>query len=380
MTTIGFYAHHVGRGHLDRVAAVCAHLAGVRCTVASSHPEVGSLRRTGCTIRVLPGDEGPGPDLDRTAGGRLHHAPLGIDVGVPRVRALVDWVEEERPDLVLVDVSTEVLLTLRLTGTPVVAVRLHGDRTDAAHVLAFDLASTVVAPFPRSLEDTATPQWLVDRTFHAGLVHPVRPAPVHRPPLRPGDGATRRDAAPESGGATRPHRKDKRCVLVAWGQGSPPPSAGDLDRAALATPGWRWAFAGPPTAGGTPTHVHHRGWVTDVVAQVRQADVVVGPCGDGLVAAVAAGRGRLIALPQPRPFEEQQRKAEALSRRNVAVMALGWPIPSRWPHLLDAALAGPPLGEGSLGSDGAPRLAAHLLDVVAAVGGGTHLPAVVGHG
>ncbi|WCO68238.1 hypothetical protein PO878_05795 [Iamia majanohamensis] len=336
MTTIGFYAHHVGRGHLDRVAAICAHLGDVDCTVASTHPSVADLAGPRTTAHPLPGDEGPGPARDRTAGGRLHHVPLGLDVAGPRVRALVAWVERERPDLVVVDVSTEVLLTVRLMGVPVVAVRLHGDRGDPAHRLAFDVACSVVAPFPAALEQPTTPPALVARTFHAGVVHP---------PTTPGGTPRGRPPRPE--------------VLVAWGEGSPGPSAAALDAAARATPGWDWAFVGPPAPDGRPSAVDHRGWVTDLPAHVRRADVVVGPCGDGLLAAVAAGGGRLVALPQDRPHDEQRHKAEALRRAGAATVLDGWPAPEIWPGVLEAASAAPPL-HAVLGADGAPGLAAHL--------------------
>lgn len=352
MTTIGFYAHHVGRGHLDRVAAVCARLDDVRTTIASSHPAVEAMAGPRTTVRLLPGDEVAGPAVDRSAGGRLHHVPLGLAVAGPRVRALVDWVEDERPDLVVVDVSTEVLLTVRLMGVPVVAVRLHGDRRDPAHRLVFDLACSVVAPFPAALEHPDTPAEVVARTFHAGLVHPPD------------------TAAPSATGAA-PARPQ---VVVAWGEGSVAPSAATLDAAARATSAWDWTFVGPPTPGGAPSTVRHRGWVTDLPAHLRRADVVVGSCGDGLVAAVAASGARLVAIPQPRPYDEQRQKAEALHRCGAATVLSGWPDPETWPQVLTAAQATPPLG-GVLGADGAPDLARHLRRLAATSRSAGHVAA-----
>lgn len=334
----GFYAHHQGRGHLSRVAATCDELGPHRCTVATSHPEAGEALPPGTDVVTLPLDVPPLPTGDVTAGGTLHWAPQH-PVVAQRAHAITTWLLERRPDVVLVDISVEVALTIRLAGVPVVVVRLHGDRTDPAHDLAHRIARSVLAPFPAELERPSTPAWVRAKTVHSGFV------------------ATR------SSSPTPDPRPDPARVLVVWGQGHPPPSARALDAAAGATPDRIWSMIGPPSPDGAPERVEHHGWVSDVGAHVASAGVVVGPPGDGLVGDVAGFGARFVAVCEPRPFDEHRHKAEALQAVGGAVALDRWPEPDAWPGILSRADALDRELLGALGTDGAARIAAHLRDV-----------------
>lgn len=335
--TFGFYAHHHGRGHLSRIAAVCAALGAQRCTVATSHPDAAGVLPPGTDVVPLPGDVPDGPAGDVTAGGALHWAPEH-PVSVERTHAITGWLRDRSPAVVLVDVSVEVALTVRLAGVPVVVVRLHGDRTDAPHELAHRIAASVLAPYPAQLERPGTPAWVLAKTFHSGFVTSPAPSADSRPP-------------------------DARRVLVAWGQGSPPPSRRALDAAAATTPGWDWHIVGPPCPDGDPTRVHHHGWVADLGEHLATAGVVVGPPGDGLVGDVARTGARFVAVCEPRPFDEHQHKARALAAVGGAVALDAWPDPVDWPEVLQRAGALDPGVLRDLGTDGAVRIADHLCSV-----------------
>ncbi len=333
----GFYAHHHGRGHVSRIAAICAALGPRRCTVATSHPDAAAVLPAGTDVVLLPGDVPEGPAGDVTAGGALHWAPEH-PVAAERTHAITGWLRDRTPAVVLVDVSVEVAVTVRLAGVPVVVVRLHGDRTDAPHDLAHTVATTVLAPYPAQLEHAGTPAWVLDKTFHSGFVTTGTPMP--------------------SEGSLDPRR-----VLVVWGQGHPPPSGAALDAAATATPDREWHMIGPPCPDTPPRRVRHHGWVADVGAHVATAGIVVGPPGDGLVGDVAGAGARFVAICEPRPFDEHQHKANALAAAGGAVALDGWPEPAAWPELLRRAAALDPGVLRSLGTDGAERIADHLCGI-----------------
>lgn len=342
---IGYYVHHQGAGHLRRMQGVAAHL-GQPVTVLSSLARPAGHR--GDWVRLAPDDRQPAPE-DVTAGGTLHWVPRH-DPGIARRAAqIVDWVVRARPSLVVVDVSVEVAVLVRLAGVPVVVAAMQGDRTDRPHATAYDLAEALLAPWP----DTAPTDWprhWLDKTCHVGAFSRfdgrLRTAPG------PGDRPTRR-------------------ALLLWGEGGPGHDPTELDRMRAATPGWTWQLA----------HPGQRLDADELWRALCAADVVVAHAGQNAVAEVAAARVPAVVVADPRPFDEQQYTARALRAGGIAVGLDAWPAADRWPALLaDAvALGGDGWRSWSYG-DGARR-AARALDELAArldpgVDAGLGLPTV----
>ena len=355
---IGYYLHHQGHGHRRRATAVARSL---------HHPVVGlgsGGRPEGWPGRwlELPRDDDPVvADADAaevSAGGVLHWVPRAHPGLLERHHQLVGWLAQERPALVVVDVSVEVALLVRLCGIPVVVGAMPGDRTDRAHRLAYDLADALLAPWPAGAHpDAGWPQQWREKTWEVGgisalavprsLAAPTSPASgTHStPPRHPHAGSARREddkpASSAQGSAGR--------VLVVWGAGGDAPDDADLEAAAAATPGWEWVVRG----GGRPVS-------RDLLADLAGADVVVCHAGQGAVADVALARRPAVVLAQPRPHGEQLATATALSRMSLAVTSVGWPTPTDWPGLLRRAVEIGGEGWARWGADGADRAAAHL--------------------
>ena len=290
---IGWYVHAHGRGHLQRLQCVAAHLR-TPVTALSSLPRPAGW--TGGWVD-LPDDLPTGAERDPTAGGTLHWAPLGHTGLRERMATITAWVARVRPALVVVDVSVEVAVLVRTLGVPVVVAAMRGDRTDRAHTTAYDLADALLAPWPRARPEPWPARWL-ERTWHVGALsrfddRPVRPLP---------------------GG---------RRVAVLWGHGGSEVADADLEAAAAATPDWSW-----------DQRAFHGG-VVDPWELLQDADVVVTHAGQNALAEVAAARRPAVVLPQERPHDEQRANARALD--GLALVRGSWPAPGEWPDLLDAA-------------------------------------------
>src|SRR6478735_10852710 len=137
---IGWYVHHHGSGHRTRMSAVRGHLDGVVVLSTLEAPADGSA-----WVR-LPRDD-DGEPRDQSAGGSLHWAPLRHPGLRARAAAVSAWIERERPDAVVADVSVEIAVLARLHGVPVVLVAQRGIRHDAAHALAYAQAAAIAAPW-----------------------------------------------------------------------------------------------------------------------------------------------------------------------------------------------------------------------------------------
>ncbi len=274
---IGYYAHHVGAGHVRRAVALAEVLAarGTPVTVLSSAPAPASyggpwvaLERDDAAVSWV--------SRDRDANGRLHHVPLGEPGLRARMARIVRWVETHGPDLLVSDVSVEVTLQARLLGVPVVSVVLPGRRDDAAHDLGFSVSAALVGFWPDD---------------GVARVHGLSTAQASR--LRPlGALATRPPAASSAGEPGR--------VLVLGGRGGSGWTSSDLLRAQRESALWRWHVLGPDT------------WVEDPSVELARAEVVLTHAGEGALADVAAARRPAVVIAAPRPHDEQAATVRAL--------------------------------------------------------------------
>jgi len=218
---------------------------------------------------------------------------------------------------------------------------LRGRRTDRAHALGYDVAAAIIAPWPRLTHGRWPQRWL-DKTVWVG--------PVSR-----FDGRAR-----IAGRCDRPGR----CVVLMLGRGGDSLTEAAL-REAAAVPETHWHLLGghrdgPDRAG----MVERLGWVADPWPLLCRADVVVAAPGDAAVADIAAAGRPLIAVPQPRPFDEQQAQAAALVRHWLCLSVPTWPDRHAWPRLLDRAESLGGAGWSAFyDGRGSARMAAALLEL-----------------
>lgn len=255
------------------------------------------------TVR-LPRDDGSPTFADPTANGTLHWAPLHDNGLGERMRRIAEWVAAARPDVMVVDVSIEVAMLVRLLGVPVVVMAMPGERTDAPHDLVYRAADHIVAPWPRDLYE---PEWLrqhATKTSYVGGISRFdgRPRTSTPPAGRPNvvvlDGA---------GGSTLDMQTVMRCVTM--------------------HPQYHWTTLG--VTGGP--------WVEDPWPTLCTADVVISSAGQSSVADIAAAGRSAIIIAAQRPFAEQHATAQALERGGLAVVRHSWPEAQDWPALFERA-------------------------------------------
>ncbi len=252
---------------------------------------------------------------DPTGGGVFHWAPLARGRASRRTAEITSALARHRPDLVVVDVSCEMVLQCRLSGVATAVMRQHGDRTDLAHTNAYRAASFLLAPFPPALEDPATPSWIISKTTYLGY-----PSPVPEP----------------ASTCVEPY------VLVSWGRGGGAPMASQVDVLAEAAHPRRVVYAGPELCAKTASAaVEWLAWVDDLGSLTSQADIVVGAASNNTIAETAAAGAGLVVIPQDRPFQEQHRHAARLEALRAAAVLPAWPAtPEPWRSALDQASTG----------------------------------------
>ena len=298
---VGFYVHHHGSGHATRckqIAALWPDASPIH--IFTSAPQYFEAWQGG-TLHVLPPDveEGRDPARDMLDGQVLHYAPTGLRAVSRRMAIMANWIADSDPKLFVVDLSCEVALFARLCGVPVALVRLHGFRRDPAHVAAFQLADVLLAPFPPCLEDEHTQDWIKEKTLYLGL--------FSRYDKRHEDRATCR--------AELGLEEDASVVLVVNGSGGEDQTVSYWERVARLNPDYHFLLLGNmDRERSDEPNVSAVGYVQDTYPYLRSADIIVGSGGTNTMSEIGAVGGRYLSLPEPRPFDEQQYKMEALQR------------------------------------------------------------------
>ncbi|MCT1710614.1 glycosyltransferase [Dietzia cinnamea] len=343
---IGIYAHHHGSGHVQRALSVAAALDDEVTILTSARisddavPDPGRVRVVSLPLDV--GGSADGAASDPTAGGRLHWVPLRNAGLRRRMAVLAEWIDHHAPTVFWSDISVEVTLGARLTGTPVVSTVLPGRRDDAPHLLAHGVCSALVAGWPRA----------AGAPVPAGATRPLVPVGgVSRFAGRdPGHGAGRVGGQGErprvlhlrgSGGDGRDGRWDAvRHEL------------GEVDWVSLGGPGGRW--------------------VADPWDELCRADVVISAAGQSSIADLAAADAHVVVAPEERPFDEQDATAATLARLGLAEVvrrddSVGQ-LAGAVRRTLEAARSAPGPGSGLRRAwevDGAAERLAGLLEAVA---------------
>lgn len=253
----------------------------------------------------LPRDDAAVSFQNPTANGTLHWVPLHDNGLRDRMRLIVDWVSEMKPDLMVVDVSVEVAMLTRLLGVPVVVMAMPGDRTDGPHDLVYRAAEHIVAPWPEELYE---PPWLHEHSTKTTYV----------------GGISRFDGRVVPPSLTETSVPN---ILVLNGAGGSGFDLAEVNRCAAAYPQYRWSALG---VAGAP-------WVEDPWSALCSADVVISSAGQSSVADIAAAGRPAIIVAEDRPFAEQHAMALALERGSLAVVQHGWPPLQDWPTLIDRA-------------------------------------------
>ena len=299
---VAFYVHHHGSGHATRTKLLAARWpTDAPLHVFTSAPERFRDWRGG-SVHPLPldVDDDRDPAQDLLDGQVLHYAPVDLPPLQQRMALMAQWIATHRPSLFVVDLSVEVALFTRLCGCRTALVRLHGRRDDPAHLAAFRLADQLIAPFPAALDDAHTPDWVRDKTHYLGTF-------------------SRYDDRHESRADCRQQLgipPQAQLAVVINGQGGAGTQVKTPWNAiAKAHPTWTFLLVGKldaPTD--PPANLVYAGFVADTFPYLKAADVVVGSGGTNTMMEVGAARVPFLSQPEPRPFDEQLCKMQALER------------------------------------------------------------------
>ena len=312
---LGYYIHLHGKGHAQRAKAIAQYFKFPLTfigTGVSRHDWSGVKYYQ--TLNLPPDKLEYVPNLpinEDCLTYSFHYAPFYSDSYRRRATKIADWVEKTKPVAVIVDVSAEFSQYFRLLGVPVIAVRQHGDRSDYPHLAGYDAAYKLFAPYPEILEFGSVPSWIREKT-------------IYSPGFSRYSGRVlTRDVARKQLNLT----PEQKVVLVLNGKGGTSHSLTKIAAAAVATPEWQWLVVGKTGRDrhSLPSNVTVVGWCKDTYPYLKAADVAIASGGHNTVMEIGTAEVPFLCIPEPRPFDEQQIKAQILQKLGLCVQLKHFP-------------------------------------------------------
>ena len=321
---IGYYAHHMGSGHVQRGRSL---LNGWNfpTTLMSSYPYRAQPEDRFHFI-PLPEDHAHLTDYDQSRSPLpdiFHHAPLGVAEIRQRMRRISEFFVEKNPALFITDVSAELTQFARLCSVPTVAFRETGVRNDLPHEQAFKKAQALLFPLSELFEHRDTPAWVRRKTHYTGGICKHLGRTLSK-------AAARRQLGFE---------QNDRILLIINGLYDKSEPLQTIQRAAERNPDWRLVVVGSYDIQdeNRGSNIHFSGKVADTFPFLKAADVVLGSCGTNTLLEIAHAERPYICLPEERPYEEQFCKADPLNKHGLALVLNQFPEPDDFKQLLNAA-------------------------------------------
>lgn len=325
-----FFVHHQGRGHARRCEEIIRHLDDRPITILSADRAIFGDFDDRISFVDLPNAIG-----DPSATAALHNqqtpdvtqcVPLGSPALKANAEAIVGVLKRDNPGLMINDVSVEWALLARLCSVPCVKIRMHGDRSDASHIAAYQGCVGMIAPFHPDLEQPDYPDWARIKTFYSGgLCTSLDPVPKK-------SDARNRLGIPQ----------DQQIILTLSGGGGSGANYASLTMAARALPNALWLTVGPVQLEGHETeftNLRQCGWVENVLDYLAAADVIVASAGDNTCHEIARVGRPFLCIPEWRYYDEQVAKGRELAKLGAAHVLSRWPASNQqWQNAIAATL------------------------------------------
>lgn len=328
---LGYYAHHHGSGHcrqIDKLAALLPTEARQQLTVFTS---VTSEAYTFAAIDEaqvvrLPAEDERADDVLAGRAGQnwqpasLHYSPVGNSDIQQRSHKILDTIYQRRIDLMIIDVSVEVAMLCRAASVPYLYVRLPGLRDDEPHLNAFAGALALLAPYPRTLESTKTPEWISQKTLYLDFINTQQKnAQTYQDFIK----HLMQLTTDKKALSLMLNDKDKNTptiVTVIKGYGGHQAIDAKLPELRQLLP-YAFIISLGPIDEDKRHYVDIAVDVSDVTPFIEHSDYLLMACGLNAVAQACDYATPLVVLPDDRPHQEQEVMAEALI---IQGRALNW--------------------------------------------------------
>lgn len=339
--TIAFYVHHHGSGHFIRAMQVARVLTRHKVILLGSKlPKLHLEKTPNVEFVHLPEDTDDMQKNEHTASrfpDTFHYAPLGIKGIRDRVAILTELFRSVYPLLLVVDVSVEITLLARLCAVPTIVIRQHGLRNDLPHLMAYQSAEILLAPFAEEIYN-GEKDWVYNKTIFTG-------------------GFSRFSAI--SGEI----EENAKHVAILIGSGGTSIHTNLIQKIAKQCPRYTFHVLGLNIGKKSFPNLFWHGQIKNPHAILKSCECIMGNTGHNTLMEVASLNKRFIGIPEERPFDEQIQKAKSVQdRKGVKIIAVNDLTTQNWANVLAELSKEQADWKGIINEDALPRMAKAIID------------------
>ncbi|MDT0293029.1 glycosyltransferase [Mesonia ostreae] len=295
---VAYYAHTHGKGHLNSAYLFCENIyensliiTGIK-EIDESHFPIAQINDEDTTVDKY---KSALKNLPKYA----HYLPKSNPKIVERTKQILDIIIACDIKLALIDVSVETAIIFRIASVPYGYHLLLGNRNDNPHKIAFDAADFLYSFIPVELADSL-PKKVINKTYFLGFHSQFKFTPKYCFLYE------------------RPVLKNKEIVVVC-GNGGTKVNANVVNKIIDELPKCEVKILGNiENEQQIPTY-NYIGFVDDIEHFLKKADVVISSCGLNLTSEILALKNKFVAVPEERPYNEQEIMCKALEKNNLAI-------------------------------------------------------------
>ena len=298
---IAYYAHHHGNGHSNFADQFVRSLPEASFIITSSKFNFNTEKVVKITDEHMPDEvyENSHQPLPEYA----HYLPKNHLKLAVRNKEITNNIIKHNISLALIDVSVETAAIFKLSGVPYAYRRMIGDRNDQAHNIAYKAAEFLFAYYPKELESKNTENWVVNKTIYTGFLSRFKFVKNH------------------SFEALKNKNLSNLKILVIAGMGGTTINETIIQKIAIETGSFNIQIIGGISAGrkNNSDQINYLGYQNNIKDIIENNDVIISSCGLNLSSEILALKNKFIAIPEERPFFEQELFCQNLVANKLAI-------------------------------------------------------------
>jgi len=293
---VAYYAHSQGFGHCSAAERFCERFPKQALVLTASNYNFNSsvkvmrIPNEDCEVKHYASMT---DNLPKYA----HYLPKSQRNLLLRNAKILNTCVERKINFAMVDVSVETAIQFRVAGIPYAYHKMMGKRTDEAHQIAFGAAEFLFARYPKQLNFNNAA--FTNKTQYLGF--------VSRYEYRENTSTFIR----------KPHHNT--AVLIVAGKGGSSINKELIEKLVLQMPECRFTVIGIQCNANKSANIKYVPFTKTLDTIVLEHDVVISSCGLNLTAELLALKNKFIAVPEKRPYQEQEYICEALVSLGLAV-------------------------------------------------------------